>query len=233
MAQQEHNFAEDSHGNAVFGIPDSKDATFRWTVKRRRFLYHYVRNGGQGANAAEKAGYAAASQESVRLLSHAVMQMAVQEELRTVLTKEGVNSETIIARWVSWADGNAFDYFMKELLTPLIDEHGEAAINPATGRPMMDTNGAFAMTIKDPELLTKEQKSRVKKLTVTNNQYGQNITVELYDAQKALDRLAEVEGLLNKEISSVPPDEAALLIREALAKMEEADGLEDPNATKH
>ena len=202
MAEGGEQNSEDTHGNVLLGVPDRNDASFRWTQKRIRFVHHYVRNGGNGTDAAEKAGYSAAQQEASRLLSRHVIQAAIQIELRQLLAKEGVTDEYIISKWKNWAEGRATDYFTT-------DQGGELAV-------------------KDLKDLTEEQKSRVKKISVSNNQHGQNVTVELIDPQKALDRLAEVQGLLSKDTNQTPPDEAARYVRDLLAKMDEADGLEPP-----
>ncbi len=185
----------------LLSVPAKEDPGFRWTLKRKRFVSHFVRNGGNGSKAATDAGYKE-YQEAARLLQHAVIRQAIQDELRSALQKEGENSETIIARWANMAQANLADYFK-------MDQDGE-------------------ISLKDLDSLTNEQQLRLKKITATRNQYGQNITVELHDVLKANDRLAEIHGLLRTDANFLPPDETAKEIRDVLRKMDDVDSLERP-----
>ena len=90
----------------------------------------------------------------------------------------------------------------------------------------MDQGGELAL--KDLDLLSLDQQLRIKKITATRNQYGQNITVELHDVMKANMYLAEINGVLNREASLLPPDEQARALRDAIRQMDEIDQIAPP-----
>jgi len=185
----------------LLSVSDPQEPGFRWTLKKKRFVSNFVRNNGNGAKAAVDAGYTDPSATG-RLLQQTLVRQAIHDELRACLQKEGENSETIIARWANMAQANLADYFK-------MDQEGE-------------------LTLVDLTLLTKDQQLRLKKITATRNQYGQNITVELHDVLKANDRLAEIHNLLKAEQGFLPPDQTAAEIRDAIKKMDAVDGIERP-----
>lgn len=186
-----------------FGIEDPKHKNFRWNIKRRKFVYYFVRNGGHIGKALESAGYAAHSASGGRgdnWWRHAAVQRAINQELRACLQKEGENSETIIARWANLAQANIADYFK------------------------MDQDGV--LNLIDLDSLSEDQQKRIKKVTATVNQYGQNVSLELHDVMKANDRLAEIHGVIRNESSSMSPEEAGEAIRRALTQMDKIDSVD-------
>lgn len=176
------------------GVPVTNEPGFRWTLKKQKFVYHYVRNGGLMEKSCKDAGYADRSTGHA-LLKTKTIQDAIQRELLACLQKEGENSETIMARWSNWIKANIYDYFK------------------------MDEDGV--LLLRDKSELTEDQQLRVKKITASINQYGQNISVELHDISKAQDRMAEILGLINSQTPQGTAEETALAIRDLVGKMHE------------
>lgn len=179
----------------------------RWTVRMKKFVYHAARNGGDFRKAASDAGYAD-PEYGYTLWQKPEIRTAIEKELLSCLQKLDENSETIIARWSNWLAGNVFDYFK------------------------MDQDGI--LVLRDPNELSDEQKARVKKISTTVNQYGQNISVELHDQSKAQDRLAEILGLINSQHQSSTPEETAQAIRSLVGEMQKVSaGHDDEHHTTH
>jgi phage terminase small subunit len=176
------------------GVAVKDEPGFRWTLKKQRFVYHYVRNGGLVEKACKEAGYADRASGSALLKSKTVVD-AIQRELLACLQKEGENSETIMARWSNWIKANIYDYFK------------------------MDQDDI--LVLRDPSELTEEQQLRVKKITASVNQYGQNVTIELHDVSKAQDRMAEILGLINSQTPVGSAEDTAVAIRDLIGKMHE------------
>lgn len=174
------------------GVDVADEPGFKWTLRKRKFCYHYARNGGNAQKACKDAGFKDLAYGTTLLKSPTIVK-TIQNEALSCLQKLDENSETIIARWSNWLRGNVYDHFK-------MDQEGN-------------------LQHKDPELLTEAQKARVKKLTVTNNQYGQNVTIELHDQAKAQDRLAEILGLINSQHISSTPQETAHAIRDLIGQM--------------
>ena len=174
------------------GEPSAVVAGERWTVKKRKFVYHAARNGGDFRKAAKDAGYKQ-EEYGYELWKKPEVRREIEKELLACLQKEGENSETIMARWANWLNANVYDYFK------------------------MDQDGI--LSLRDPSELTDDQKLRVKKITTSVNQYGQNVSVELHDISKAQDRIAEILGLINSQSISTTPQETAEAIRDVIGKM--------------
>jgi len=183
------------------GVPVSSEPGFRWTLKKQKFCYHYVRNGGMVEKACKEAGYADRASGHA-LLQKKTIQDRIQAELLACLQKDGENSETIMARWSNWIRANIYDYFK------------------------MDQDGV--LVLRDPEELSEEQQLRVKKISATVNQYGQNISVELHDVSKAQDRMAEILGLINSQTPVGTPQDTAQAIRDLIGKMHDSRFTEVP-----
>jgi hypothetical protein len=100
-----------------------------------------------------------------------------------------------MARWSNWIKANIYDYFK------------------------MDQDDI--LVLRDPSELTEEQQLRVKKITASVNQYGQNVTIELHDVSKAQDRMAEILGLINSQTPVGSAEDTAVAIRDLIGKMHE------------
>lgn len=183
------------------GIAVEAEPGFRWTLKKQKFVYHYVRNGGMMEKSCKDAGYADRCSGSA-LLKSPTIQDAIQRELLACLQKEGENSETIMARWSNWIKSNIYDYFK------------------------MDEDGVLQIRAKED--LSEDQQLRVKKISTTVNQYGQNVTLELHDISKAQDRMAEILGLINSQNQSTAPQETAQAIRDLIGQMADTRFTEVP-----
>ena len=184
------------------GIAVANEPGFRWTLKKQKFVYHYVRNCGKVEKSCKDAGYADRCSGHA-LLKSKTIQDAIQKELLACLQKEGENSETIMARWSNWIKANIYDYF----------KMGEDNV----------------LELRDPKDLSQEQQLRVKKISATINQYGQNISVELHDVSKAQDRLGEILGLINSQTPVGSAEDTAVAIRDLIGKMHETRFTEVPD----
>lgn len=215
------------HQEELLGIEDLKTPGFRWNLKRHRFCLLWVQNGGVGSQAAKDAGYSedCADQISNDLLSREPIRRAIQKHLRDHLTRHALSQDSIVASWVSWWKASPYDFVKVSLLEALRDADGNI-VKDENGQTVMNPFGASALVAKGPDELTPEQKRCVKKLKITNNQFGQNVEVELHDASAALDRLARLAGLVDKDSGDSPSD-VAQSVRNALAEMMMVDGLAD------
>lgn len=176
----------------------------RMTPMKMAFVYHLART-GRVRKAAEMAGYSPNTAEvrGSNLLAEQIVQDALAEEIRRVCKAEGVSEEAVIARAASWAEANMADYF-----------HG-------------DWNA-----LKAPEELTEEQQKRIKKVKVTQGEYGATIDLELHDAMKANTELAKYLGMLDKHDESDMPslEKMAEDLRHTLSAMDEVEGVETIDA---
>jgi hypothetical protein len=127
------------------------------------------------------------------------IRMQVQHELRYLLRAESENEETVIGRWARWAQVDIGHYF---------DAGWE---------------------LKDIAKMTEGQRKCVKKVKITNNQFGRNVDLELHDAHKANNDLAMMMGILGKlDEGKMPAEEQAKTIQQMLKEMREVDGLQEP-----
>jgi hypothetical protein len=209
-------------------VEDVDEPSFRWTMARHKFVHFYVQNGGDAKDAALKAGYAESSVCALgpELLTHAPIREAIKRLLAARLRVLRLSDDDIIVKWVSWIETDPGDYVDEEPIRALRDANGQE-LRDANNRPLMDPDGPTIKVAKRIDRLTKEQRQRIKSISISNNQFGQNVKLEFYDAQKAVDRLAEMRGIISKEGlgAGVTADDMAKAIRDALAKMDQADGL--------
>lgn len=133
------------------------------------------------------------------LMMEPPVRLQIQHEVRALLRAESENEESVVGRWAQWAQVDIGDYF---------EENWELR------------------TIAD---LSEDQRKCIKKVKITQNQFGRNVDLELHDAHKANNDLAMMMGILGKlDESKQPPEEAAKTIREMLQEMNEVDGLQEP-----
>lgn len=209
-------------------VEDANEPGFRWTAKRHAFVHFYVQLAGNGTDAARKAGYSehVLEETSAELLTHKPIREAIKRLLAVHLRRLGVSDDDIIAKWISWAETDVGDYVTEVPVEPLLDDAGQP-VHDARGRLVYDPNGRTIKAAARLDRLTKEQRQRIKSIAISNNQFGQNVKLEFHDAQKAIDRLAEWRGIISKEGlgGGVTADDIARSVRDALTKMDEADGL--------
>jgi len=132
------------------------------------------------------------------LLAQRIVRDEIQKQVRQVLDSESENEESVIARWSRWANVDPGDFF-----------------DPG-------------WILKDNSELTEEERKCIKRVKITNNQYGRNVDLELHDSHRANNDLGVMLGLLGRNDGpTAPPEETAKTIKQLLTEMQEADGLSE------
>lgn len=183
------------------------------SVKMRRFVLHYVDNGGNATKAAISAGYAenSARQQGSRLLQRDDIQQAIRIYAQQKANVAGENKETILDRMINRASLDIRDYFVT---VPITDENGEQRI-ARDGLPLVTEE------MKPFNQLTRAQAGRIKKLSW--NQHG---PVLEFHCPAAADRdLANLLGYTKAEDTALNAEDAAHLIAASLEQMREASAL--------
>lgn len=103
----DENFADDE----LVSVPDPVHPDFRWTIKRRDFVYHMARH-GIARQAAREAGLAEKSSEP--LMKHQAIRDAIQMECARGLAVVSESENSVIARWAEWANGNIADFLQDD-----------------------------------------------------------------------------------------------------------------------
>jgi len=210
---------EDREGNLA-SFPDQDTPGFRWTVKRRRFCWYFVEGNGVVGKAAMDAGYLNESEGSY-LLGLPAIRKKISNDLRYKLNSEDVTHDSVISRLQDWANASAADFFEYTNDGGVERQDDPEDLLAAILVPRR------RLVLKDLDNLTPAQRSRVKKLNVKDTQFGQDVTLEVVDAQKANDRLLQILGLLNSDnqMSNQPtPEDTARMIHEYLTEADESDG---------
>jgi len=123
----------------------------------------------------------------------------VQQEVRNLLRSAGENEDSVIARWAKWADVDMGDYF------------------------------SSGWELKDIDSLSEDARKCIKKVKISNNQFGRNIDFELHDASQANIHLANMMGILkNDDGAGASAEEKAKSIKQMLQEMNEVNGLKEP-----
>jgi hypothetical protein len=190
----------DDENSAILSIPDLTEMSYRWTAKKARFCYFFARLGNTN-EAAERAQVNPATASG--WLSDQPIRDEIQKQVRNLLTSQGENEESVIARWAQWADVDIGDYFEDEWNLKSLDD------------------------------LTPVQRKCIKKVKISQNQFGKNIDIELHDAHKANNDLATMLGILGKsDTADQPPEETAKSIQQMLREMQATDALEPEDASR-
>ena len=178
---------------------------------QRRFVIHYVDNGGNATQAAISAGYAenSARQQGSRLCQKDDIKAAIAVYARQKAACAGENKETILSRMINRANLNIQDYFV---VVPLVNEDGQPRIG-AGGIPLATEE------MKRFTDLTPDQGARIKKLSW--NQYGP--ILEFHDPAQADRDLANLLGYSKTDDIGLNAEDAAALIGAALQRMDELD----------
>lgn len=181
----------------LLSVVDEKDPKTRWTPKKRRFCFWMARL-GNAVEASQRAGYQGEKYGNT-LMMEAGVRHQVQMELRSLLSAEAENEDTVVARWARWANADIGDYF------------------------------DVGWQLRDIGELGEESRKCIKKVKITENQFGRNIDFELHDAHRANNDLAVMMGLLGKtDDGKKPAEETAKSIQQMLKEMQEVDGLQEP-----
>lgn len=183
------------------------------SVKMRRFVLHYVDNGGNATKAAISAGYAenSARQQGSRLLQRDDIQQAIRIYAQAKANVAGENKDTILDRMINRANLDIRDYFMT---VPILDQNGVQR-EGAGGVPLVTEE------MKPFNLLTRQQGARIKKLSW--NQHGP--VLEFHCPAQADRDLANLLGYTKTEDTALNAEDAAHLIAASLEQMREASAL--------
>lgn len=197
-------------------MPKAKPEGFRWTYARRRAVQVYARTGDWN-EACRSSGLPSENWRSWH--DHPEVVDYTEREFRAAMSAAEESETNVLQRLVSWANGNVYDY--------LEFDHGVM-------------RGDHGVRIKDPAKIPKAKQQRVKKISVTAGQFGQSVTVELYDAMKANEMLAKFFGLLTTEDpeKELTAAEKAKSLRDLVRQMRDVDGISDadkgsPETTTH
>ena len=110
-----------------------------------------------------------AATEGSRLLREPETIEILQPMLEQLFTNTGIDATYVFRRWVEMSQATPLDYF---------------TIND-DGQPVLDMSD-----------LTPAQRANLKEIKITDTKFGQNITIKVYDAQKAVESIAKHLGLL-------------------------------------
>ena len=109
-----------------------------------------------------------AATEGFRLLREPETIEILQPMLEQLFTEAGIDAQWVFKRLVEMSQATPLDYF---------------TINNA-GQPVLDMSD-----------LTPAQRANLKEIKITDTKFGQNITVKVCDAQKAIDSIGRHLGL--------------------------------------
>ena len=166
--------------------------------KRRKFVIHYVENGGNATRAAEAAGYATPNVEGARLLRDDSVVQAIEKHANVVANVQGENRDTILNRMIGRANIDAADIWLDNAET-------RAEFNAAG--------------LKHPADLDVGLRRAIKSISFT----AHGPKVEFYPADAADRDLANLLGLLKRDDERLGADDAAMLIAAAMERMDELD----------
>lgn len=135
---------------------------------------------------------------ATELMQREQIQAKIADELRNLLRAQCENEDTVLARWSLWANVDPGLFFDK------------------------------GWELKDISELSEDARKCIKKVKLTENQFGRNVDLEFHDAHRANNDLANVLGMLHREGESEDPEDTARNIADMLKEMREKDGLQEP-----
>lgn len=181
----------------ILSLADRNHPDFRWTPKRLKFVHHFARTSEVGKSA-QMAGFKDPAY-GTELLKERPIRDRIAEEVHRLLVVQGESEESVIERWIRWANVKPTDYF----------EPG--------------------WQIKDVSELTDDQARCIKKVTIREHQHGRDVNLEFYSSEAANEKLAQMLGILGQDGNMVaPPEETAKNIKKLLEEMKERDAVEAP-----
>ena len=156
------------------------------TEKQFLFVNEYLSNGQNALQAAIKSGYAKPEVQSSRLLDNVRIASIIQDKTQELVEKVQEQTEIRFEDWVNQYASIAFSD-----ITEFFDTHD---IKLESGR----SNNIFL--VKDVKSLPKHIRVCIQEITPT----AQGYKIKLHDKLKALDRVGEIMGWLNKDSGSLP-----------------------------
>ena len=132
-----------------------------------------------------------ASANGSRMLSDARTINILTPMLQKLFIDAGIEADYVFKRWLEMAEGSAADYFTFKHGAPILD--------------MSD--------------MTEAQRKNLKKITVTPGQYGTKYSIEIHDAQNAVNMIAKHLGLLIDRLADEDVDKIGDLIEQGVARI--------------
>ena len=194
-------------GQPVKKAPARKKANGRAVAKhridRKRFCQELIKH-GMNAAAAYKAVSPGVTNDTAkvngsRLLTEANTVKILAPMLQRLFHKAGIDVDYVFRRWVEMSQATPLDYF---------------TIND-DGQPVMDMSA-----------LTPAQRANLKEIKITDTKFGQNITVKVWDAQKAVDMIGKHLGLLVEKLPEGDVERIGDLIEAGVRRIKQSRDLE-------
>ncbi len=169
----------------------------------RQFAYMLIQN-----NLNAKAAYLAlkpdvtartAEVEGSKLLRKPELIAILTPLLEKLFTEAGIDARWVFHRWVQMSQATPLDYF---------------TIND-DGQPVLDMSD-----------LTPAQRANVKEIKITDTKFGQNITVKVWDAQKATDQIGKHLGLLVEKLADEDIERIGDLIERGVKRIKATKDLD-------
>lgn len=161
----------------------------QFTIQMRHFMYTMAKHDDLRRAAAA----AEVSEDTAKeWLGRPEVAAEIQKDMLANLTTAMETSERIIARYAVLADLDVTEYYM---------------------------GGDAGWAAKPIELLTHNQRRRIKKVAFTANG---DMNIEFHDPVRALDKLAQIHGLFENELDTETAEQKARQIRDMIKAMEDA-----------
>ena len=192
--------------------PAKKRAKVKATIKPRRmdentirlFCMEYIKHGLNGAAAYKathpKASTKTASVEASKYLAKPSVQKILQPMLRELFAKAKLDADFVVRRWLSLANASPLDYFK-------ITKDGK-------------------LGDLDLSNLTEDQRLNLKEIKVQRTKFGQNITIKVYDAQRAVESIAKHLGLLVEKLPEADVERIGDLIEKGVNRIRKTRDLD-------
>ncbi len=178
-------------------------AVAKHRIDRKRFCQELIKH-GMNASAAYQAvsphcNANTAKVEGHRLLTDPNVIKILQPMVQRLFHKAGIQADYVFSRWVEMSQATPLDYF---------------TIND-DGQPVLDMSA-----------LTPAQRANLKEIKITDTKYGQNITIKVCDAQKAIDSIGRHLGLLVDRLPEKDVERIGDLIEKGVNRIRKSKDLE-------
>lgn len=191
-------------------------------VRRQRFCYEFVKNGGSAARAATAVGYTSAN-EGARLIKDHKIQEQIQRIIDTELAVHGFDRHRYIAE-LSAAAG----------LEP--DGTTHSVVDLFERSPVTEDGGGGELRLRDPDTFTRAERMMIKSIKVQRvhkrDAVLETISVDTYDRVNIMRDLALVLKIVKPEETD-NPDNTARRIRDMVRAIKQRENGADVPATSH
>ncbi len=178
-------------------------AVAKHRIDRTRFCQELIKH-GMNASAAYRAvspscNANTAKVEGHRLLTDPNVVKVLTPMLEKLFTEAGIDAQWVFKRWVEMSKATPLDYF---------------TIND-DGQPVLDMSD-----------LTAAQRANLKEIKITDTKFGQNITVKVWDAQKAIDQIGRHLGLLVEKMPTEDVERIGDMLERAVKRIRDTKDLD-------